>query len=150
MRDVIDIDHETPDEAAGAQYLAEPAAYQTVQRQRSIAEAHYLRAAALSAAMRPVVGWVSRLLREWVLMPLVRCVQRGQLTRELAELDDRLLADIGIRRGEIQTIVARVYPRTAEASKTPAKAATVHHLMAGKDVTADYGHGDHKDHSLAA
>lgn len=60
----------------------------------------------LGLAFRPVKAIVKMLF--W--NPVVRTFERAALTRELMELDDRALHDMGITRSQIPGIVDRSYP----------------------------------------
>ena len=48
------------------------------------------------------------LLDRWVVKPIARRRRRSAAYRELVRLDDRILADIGIRRDEIPAIVGAI------------------------------------------
>ena len=57
------------------------------------------------------------LLDRWVVKPIALRHRRSAAHRELASLDDRILADIGIRRDEIPAIVKAIL--TEQEAKDP-------------------------------
>ena len=57
------------------------------------------------------------LLDRWVVKPIARRRRRSAAHRELVRLDDRILADIGIRRDEIPAIVGAIL--TEQEAKDP-------------------------------
>ena len=59
-------------------------------------------------ALRRAGEAVVTLLDRWVVKPIARRRRRSAAYRELARLDDRILADIGIRRDEIPAIVGAI------------------------------------------
>lgn len=129
-------------------FFAEPSAYQTIDMQRMVAEAHYLRAKELAHLGRLARASVAGFFRASLLAPVVRWYRRRKFYQELMKLDDRTLADIGILRCDIPQMVRNSYaPRTAPA-ETPAAGATVHHLPAGGKSAA--AQSDDTDRSLAA
>ena len=103
----------------------DPTIYITKARQRQAQAMAEAIAAAWRATRRSVVG-ATRLLRGYLLAPLARRSQRRQALAALAAMDDRLLADIGLQRGDIELAVdgrladPRVTPR---APARPAAAA---------------------------
>ena len=129
-------------------FFAESSAYQTIDTQRMAAEAQYLRAKALARLVRLAGASVAGVFRAWVLAPAVRWYRRRKTYQELMRLDNRTLADIGILRCDIPTVVRNAdAPRTAPAA-TPAAGATVHRLPAGGNSAA--AQSDDTDRSLAA
>ena len=82
-------------------FFSEPTRYQTVNQQRLIAEARGMQALALRNWFRRVFAGTVNAVRDFVIDPLVRLHKRQRMHDQLAHLDDRLLADIGIRRDEI-------------------------------------------------
>jgi len=48
---------------------------------------------------------ITRLLQAWLVAPVVRWHRRNELYRELVDLDDRILADIGVSRFDIPYFV---------------------------------------------
>lgn len=63
-----------------------------------------------SVLHRAVLGCV-RFLGRSLIGPVVRWEQRRATIRALSSLDDRMLADIGISRHEIQQVVLGRFPR---------------------------------------
>lgn len=61
--------------------------------------------------------------REGLLIRLHRAFQRRTAIRELDALDDRLLADIGLVRGDIPQVVDEMLPATGTSAGSPALAA---------------------------
>ena len=59
-------------------------------------------------ALRRAGEAVVTLLDRWVVKPIARRRRRSAAYRELVRLDDRILADIGIRRDEIPAIVGAI------------------------------------------
>ncbi len=68
-------------------------------------------------ALRRAGEAVVTLLDRWVVKPIARRRRRSAAYRELARLDDRILADIGIRRDEIPAIVRAIL--TEQEAKDP-------------------------------
>lgn len=101
-------------------FFEEPSRYQTIDRQRLIAEARYARAEA--------VGRFLRMAADAALRPLARLQRRIMLRRELDLLDDHMLDDIGLRRADIPTVVNRAYPLWTPAHVELAVGATIHRL----------------------
>ncbi len=129
-------------------FFAEPSAYQTIDLQRSIADARYRQSKELARLVRLAGAWVAGLFRASLLAPVVRWYRRRKFYQELMRLDDRTLADIGILRCDIPQVVGNSYaPRTAPA-ETPAAGATVHRLPAGGKSSP--AQSDDTDRSLAA
>ena len=64
--------------------------------------------------------------------PLVSIYRRQRLHEELMELDDRLLADIGIRRGDIPRIVDGAFRDRAGAAR-----AAVRHVVPHRSAGAE-------------
>ncbi len=129
-------------------FFAEPSAYQSIDTQRMVAEAQYLRAKELARLAGLARAWVAGVVRTWLLAPVVRWYRRRRFYQELMGLDDRTLADIGILRCDIPQMVRNSYgPRTAPA-ETPAAGATVHRLPAGGKSAA--AQSDDTDQPLAA
>ena len=129
-------------------FFAESSAYQTIDVQRMVAEAHYLRAKELTRLGRLARASVAGFFRATLLAPVVRWYRRRKFYQELMRLDDRTLADIGILRCDIPRMVRNSYaPRTAP-GETPVAGATVHRLPAhGKSAAAQ---SDDTGRSLAA
>ena len=129
-------------------FFAEASAYQTIDTQRMFAEAQYMRTKALARLVRLAGASVAGVFRAWVLAPAVRWYRRRKTYQELMRLDDRTLADIGILRCDIPTVVRNAdAPRTAPAA-TPAAGATVHRLPAGGN--SNPAQSDDTDQPLAA
>ncbi len=129
-------------------FFAEPSAYQTIDLQRSIADARYRQSKELARLVRLAGAWVAGVVRAWLLAPAVRWYRRRKLHQELMGLDDRLLDDIGILRCDIAQVVRNAYaPRTVPADM-PATGATVHPLGARGNESA--AQSDDTDRSLAA
>ncbi len=129
-------------------FFAEPSAYQTIDLQRSIANARYRQSKELARLVGLAGASVAGFVRAWLLAPAVRWYRRRKLYQELMGLDDRLLDDIGILRCDIPKVVPNAYaPRTAPA-ETPAAGATVHRLPAGGKSGA--AQSDDTDRPLAA
>ncbi len=68
-------------------------------------------------ALRRAGEAVVTLLDRWVVKPIALRHRRSAAHRELARLDDRILADIGIRRDEIPAIVGAIL--TEQEAKDP-------------------------------
>jgi uncharacterized protein YjiS (DUF1127 family) len=88
---------------------------------RYIARAHQDRADALASAghrLAAGVGGIVAALRQWR--------ERRRATHELQSLDDRLLKDIGITRGDVWAAVhGELSDRGAESAPAPAPAADI-------------------------
>jgi uncharacterized protein YjiS (DUF1127 family) len=101
-----------------------------------VAEARRLQARAMAEALR--AGWralgrglsgLAVLMRRQLLEPLARRFERRRAIGRLAELDDRLLADIGLRRGDIALAVDGLLADPRVARRTPA---VTERLLAGE------------------
>jgi len=66
--------------------------------------ANQLRAEAMANMFVKVGRWISKLVRNWQ-----QSVAEGRAMRELASLDDRMLADIGVTRSDIPGVVRRAH-----------------------------------------
>ncbi len=106
-----------------------------------------INADAISGAIHPASVAVLRFLRERVVAPLARLQRRNELFRELDAMDDHLLADIGIPRGQIPFYVEKVLAPKPAAGETET-GATVHHLPVDKSEAARPA--AEPDHPLAA
>ena len=129
-------------------FFAEASAYQTIDTQRMVAEAQYLRAKALARLVRLAGASVAGFFRASLMAPAVRWYRRRKTYQELMRLDDRTLADIGILRCDIPQVVRNVYPARTAPAATPAAGATVHRLPAGEKSAA--AQSDDTDQPLAA
>lgn len=72
-------------------------------------------------ALRRVMGRGARLLRKGVLERYLRRRRRRLAIAELQALDDRLLADIGLRRNDIERAVDGLLARRGAAPATPVR-----------------------------
>jgi uncharacterized protein YjiS (DUF1127 family) len=77
-------------------------------RQQAIAEAHRMRAEAIADAIFAVSRVLGRLL-SFVFAPVATLVERARLRAELNQLDDRLLADIGLTRDDVSRVISGRY-----------------------------------------
>jgi uncharacterized protein YjiS (DUF1127 family) len=93
-------------------------------------------AEALDAGRRGLqrgLGGLAAVVQGWLLEPLVKRSERNRALRQLAGLDDRLLADIGLRRGDIELAVDGQLADPRMRRRAPAPAAVVtEHLRAGE------------------
>lgn len=122
-------------------FFEESSAYQTIDRQRLIAEARYVRAKELGRLFSKAIDLIVR--------PLARLQKRVMLRRQLVFLDDRMLEDIGLRRSDIPTVVNTAYPLWAAAPSEIAVGATIHRLAVQvRSVSSGDDLGGH--HHLAA
>ena len=69
-----------------------------------IHRANQLRAEAMANMFVKVGRWIGKLVRSWQ-----QSVAEGRAMRELASLDDRMLADIGVTRSDIPGVVRRAH-----------------------------------------
>jgi uncharacterized protein YjiS (DUF1127 family) len=101
-----------------------------------VAEARRLQARAMAEALG--AGWralgrglsgLAALVRRTLLEPLARKSERRRAIGQLADLDDRLLADIGLRRGDIALAVDGLLADPRVARRTPA---VTERLLAGE------------------
>ena len=106
-----------------------------------------INADAISGAIHPASVAVVRFLRERVVAPIARLQRRNELFRELYAMDDHLLADIGIPRGQISYYIEKVLAPKPVAGDAET-GATVHHLPVGKGETVRPAADP--DHPLAA
>lgn len=89
--------------------------------------------ASIGAAFRPDLLRLQRLLRRSVLEPYARWRQRRIAVAQLEALDDHLLADIGLTRGQITAAVDDMIPRPATTVTRPVgrgPAAEIRHELA--------------------
>ena len=76
--------------------------------------------ASVGAALRPYLLRLQRLLRRSVLEPYARWRQRRIAVARLEALDDHLLADIGLTRGQVTAAVDDMIARPATTVTRPA------------------------------
>ncbi len=93
----------------------------------------FTRAAVLNAVVSMMTGWVAGLAAVW---------RRAALRRELEALDDRLLADIGLRRDQIPDVVNAAFRGHADASPTVAGEIHLAALVGGSRTTQAKAAGD--------
>ena len=92
---------------------------------RIIARAREEKAEAMAGLLRGAAVAVFGFANRWLVAPVVRWYQREQLRIQLASLDDRMLADVGLTRTEIPKLVKGMHRAPAQ---QPAASATLHHL----------------------
>ena len=80
-------------------------------------------APAKAADAAPAAGAALARVAGALVAPLVAIYRRRRLYEELAEMDGRLLADIGIERADIPRVVEGAYRDDAGAAHTPRRAA---------------------------
>lgn len=90
------------------------------EKQHALARGRQLQAEAINRALRAGADVLLRLVRAVVIAPLRGRRRRRTDASTLLGLNDRLLADIGLRRGDVQGIAYGVIP---VAQLTPAKRA---------------------------
>ena len=87
-------------------FYAESRAYDSIEVQRLMAEAAYMRSKTLAELSGRAIRWAGGIVKT-----MATSVSEGfrlrNTYRELMSLDDHLLADIGISRDEIPQVVAR-------------------------------------------
>ena len=66
--------------------------------------ANQLRGEAMAEMFAKAWRWIAKLVRNWQ-----QSVAEGRAMRELASLDDRMLADIGVTRSDIPGVVRRAH-----------------------------------------
>ena len=91
-------------------------------------------APAKAADAAPALGAAGGALARFagaVLAPLAGLYRRNRLYDELMEMDNRLLADIGIERADIPRIVDGAYRKDADAMRA-SRGATLHHSAGAK------------------
>jgi uncharacterized protein YjiS (DUF1127 family) len=100
-------------------------------------------AAALGAGWRALrwgLSGLAALVRRQLLQPLARRSERKRAIGRLAELDDRLLADIGLRRGDIALAVDGLLADPRVTRRSPAAATAVNErLLEGERWPAQAG-----------
>ena len=69
-----------------------------------IHRANELRGEAMAEMFVKLGRWIAKLVRNWQ-----QSVADGRAMRELASLDDRMLADIGVTRSDIPGLVRRIH-----------------------------------------
>ena len=75
-------------------------------REAIMAEARRMQSEVLGRMVRMAGARVASALRAGLIAPVVRWTRRRRTINELRELDDRMLADIGITRGDISLVIA--------------------------------------------
>jgi len=132
-------------------FFEEPALYQSIDRQRLIAEARYVQSRELRRLVRIAAGAVAHAVKV-AFRPLARFHQRSMLERQLRSLDDRTLKDVGIHRSDIPTIINTVYPWWKDEPSRTAVGATIHQLALAARAVRPPQANDHEgaDHPLAA
>jgi uncharacterized protein YjiS (DUF1127 family) len=101
-----------------------------------IARAREEQAEALGVMLRQAGIAAAGFIGRWLVMPVVGWFQREQLRLQLSGMDDRLLADIGLQRGDIRALVNNAHTRVVSATVSPAASATLHHLPTGRKSDA--------------
>ena len=84
-----------------------PRAYDSIEVQRLMAEAAYLRARTLSQLLGRAIRWAGGIVDAYLVSPVAEGIRLRRTYRELMALDDHMLADIGISRHEIPHMVVR-------------------------------------------
>ena len=77
-----------------------------------IHRANQLRAEAMAEMFVKAGRWIAKLVRNWQ-----QSVAEGRAMRELASLDDRMLADIGVTRSDIPGVVRRSHDQMVETTQ---------------------------------
>ena len=75
-------------------------------------QANLMRADLMATMFVKVGRWIGKLVRNWQ-----QSVADGRAMRELATLDDRMLADIGVTRSDIPGVVRRSHDLTVETAQ---------------------------------
>ncbi len=81
------------------------------------AEARRMQADEVARLIRAGAALVADTARRLLVAPVIRSYRRGRLINEMATLDDRSLADLGVSRFDIPFIADAAYPRWVELRK---------------------------------
>jgi uncharacterized protein YjiS (DUF1127 family) len=73
-------------------------------RRRAVARGRVLHAVAMRRVLREAAGWVAWLIRTVVLAPLRHAFRQRSDTHLLLSMNDRMLADIGLMRADVQAL----------------------------------------------
>jgi uncharacterized protein YjiS (DUF1127 family) len=79
-------------------------------RQRALARGRMLHAVAMGGALRRAGGCLAWLIRVAVVAPLRCAFRRRSDTLFLLSMNDRMLADIGLMRADVQALACGVVP----------------------------------------
>jgi uncharacterized protein YjiS (DUF1127 family) len=109
----------------------DPTIYITAARQRQARAMAEAIGAGWRATRRGLVS-ATGLLRRCLLEPIAKRSQRRHALAALAAMDDRLLADIGLQRGDIELAVDGRLAHRRAAPRAPAPVASADHRRAGE------------------
>ena len=99
-------------------------------REAIMAEARRMQSEVFGRMVRMAGARVAGVLRAGLMAPVVRWIHRRRAINELEQLDDRMLADIGITRWEIPMVVAGTLVRPTPQSRP----AAIRPLEIGRDA----------------
>jgi uncharacterized protein YjiS (DUF1127 family) len=77
--------------------------------QRRIFEARQRQAETMAWLIERAAHAVMGAVAAWIVKPVAAAQRRARLSRELSALDDHMLADIGLTRSDIGSVVNRTY-----------------------------------------
>lgn len=78
-------------------------------------------------------SWMVHLFKEWLVGPIGRALVRRNVYRQLMSLDDRMLSDIGISRGQIPWVAEHAcLTQATKPEKAPATAEI--HTFPGRET----------------
>lgn len=122
---------------------------QRIDTQHAIIAARRLQSQVLAGMVsRAATAGVS-FVGEWMVGPVVRWYRRGRTYQELMNLDNRMLADIGISRFEIPEIVRQSHRRRGDETRTET-GATLHRLAVERQPAPAKAVEERTEQSLAA
>lgn len=100
--------------------------------------------------LRQALLAVAGLANRWLVRPVVCWYQREQLRHQLAGMDERMLSDIGIARGNIPHFVKEAFKPSIATPTHGASVATLHRLPVDKKPVAANASAEAADRPLAA
>lgn len=116
----------------------------------SLRRAHEERNEAIAGVLRKGASLLVRFVDQWLVSPVKGWHMRHRLFQQLMSLDDRMLADIGVNRGNIPWVVEHgcIVHETARAMKRAA--AEIHPFPATTKIPAEDKASDEAIPPLAA
>ena len=113
-------------------------------------QAHEERARMIGGILRKTGSWLVRFVDQWLVSPIKGWHMRYSLYQQLMGLDDRMLDDIGVNRGQIPWVVEHgcIVHETTRALRRAA--AEIHPFPVAATKTAEAASNDKSIPPLAA